>query len=186
MEKSHPLWAINHRWTFIFIILSHSCQYIQRYKLFYIYFFKFIRILHKTFIHCTLYQCTNHCFFFFFITCFIAHCPFITATPPPSPLPAAMNSCSVSRPINLYTSFITINIAHCSHCKCVYCRHSHIDHLFNVFSDTVPLFIVRSDCIVSKSNTYLMITAWCASEWREIGTEWHAGKSDPNISKVQT
>ena len=94
----------------------------------------------------------------------------------------------------LCTPFITINTTHCSRRKYVYCCHSLIGHLFNVFplsfsrsfSLSASAFIVRSECIVRKSNTHLMIMDRRASEWREIGTGRRAGKSDPNISKVQT
>lgn len=130
--------------------------------------------------------------FVLFITCFYLSLSSFKALPFPSSLfPAVRDFCSASRPFHLYTSFITINISHCSQHKYVYYCHSLIGHLFNVFSLSLlslsaPLFIVRSECIVRKSNTYLMIMDWCASEWRKIGTEQRAGKSDPNISKVQT
>lgn len=46
----------------------------------------------------------------------------------------------------------------------------------SVVSLSTSLFIVSGECIVRKSNAYLMIMDWCAGEWREIGTERRAGK----------
>lgn len=36
---------------------------------------------------------------------------------------------------------------------------------------------MRSECIVWKSNTYLMIMDWCASEWKKIESEQRAEKN---------
>lgn len=91
-------------------------------------------------------------------------------------LPSVTDSCSASRPIHLSTSFITINIAHCSDRKYVYCCHSLIGHLFNVFSLSLPPPLTLGICVHCKEPVYCeeikhvfndngLMCGWMVGDW---------------------